>query len=221
VYSFGCIGLVDKASLRYYNYLMNYFIIFLSLFLSVAANAQNFPMTLAGISLGENIGKVQSHCRLATDIVLEEERHLKEMELKPQFVPGVKSGSVAYANCEQPGRIVRIKLKFDNPSKEFFNDLLRRYKVKFGNPIEWRGNPFQTVISWKWSFQDDRGQRVGLELTHSDNEDYKIGNFVKFTLRSLWDQEDACYEKKHAAEESQENKPTPAQNLQYDLLIPQ
>lgn len=205
---------------KYYNYFMRYFIIFLSLFLSASAYAQKVPMTLAGITLGEKISAVRNQCRLTTDIALVEERHLNEMRLQPQFVPGIRSGSVAYANCEQQGRIVRIKLKFDNPSKTFFHDLLRRYKNAFGTPLEWRGNPFQTIISWKWSFEDNLGQRINLELTHSEDGDYKTGNFVKLTFRSLWESEAACYEREILEEESYQNPPTPAEKLQYDLLIP-
>ncbi len=199
---------------------MKYVLLFLCLLLSASVQAQDIPMSLAGLTLGADISTAHQCCFPSTDILLDDERHLNEVQLKPQFVPGVKSGTVAYANCAQTGRIVRIKLKFDNPSRSFFNDLLDRYKKTFGNPEEWRGDPFQTVISWKWSFKDNTGQRVGLELTHSEDDDYKLGNFVKFTLRSLWDEEEACFNRSLKPAQRWESRPTPSRKLDYKQLIP-
>jgi hypothetical protein len=144
-----------------------------------------------------------------------------EVQLIPDHVPGIKSGTVAYANCDQIGRIVRIKLKFDNETREFFDDLLTRYRARFGKPLEWRGDPFQTVMSWKWSFTDLQGEQVNLELTHSRDDDYKTGNFVKMTLRSLWVREDACQDAKAQSGGPDDSGPTPANKLDYRLLIPQ
>ncbi len=128
---------------------------------------------------------------------------------------------MAYANCGKKGQIVRIKIKFDNPSRPFFNDLLDRYQKTFGKPEEWRGDPFQTVVSWKWSFKNDIGQRVGVELTHSKDEDYKTGIFVKLTLRSLWEEEAACHKRTLDPSDAGESSPTPQDKLDYTLLIPQ
>ncbi len=198
---------------------MKYLILFLCLMMPASARA-NMPMSLAGISLGADISTVHHCCKRSTDILLAEERHLNEIQLKPQFVPGIKSGTVAYANCAQKGQVVRIKLKFDNPSRSFYDDLLNRYEKHFGKPEEWRGDPFQKVVSWKWSFKNDIGQRVGLELTHSNDEDYKMGNFVKLTLRSLWEEENACLNRMTGPSEDGEAAPTPRDKLDYMQLIP-
>jgi hypothetical protein len=199
---------------------MKYIIILLCLLLPFSVQAQEIPMTLAGITLGEDISTVSSKCDMTTDIVLPQARHLNEVNLLSQFVPGVMRGTVAYANCAQKGRIVRIKLRFDNPSRSFFQDLLRRYRNNFGKPEEWRGDPFQRVISWKWSFVDDSGTRVGLELTHSMDEDFKMGNSVKFTLRSLWDEEAACLRGASETAGERNDQPTPREALDYRQLIP-
>lgn len=182
--------------------------------------AADIPMSLAGIRLGEDISTAHHCCKLSTDIPLAEERHLNEIHLQSQFVAGIKTGTVAYANCGQKGRIVRIKLKFDDPSRDFFNDLLRRYEKEFGKPEEWRGDPFQSVISWKWSFRDNTGKRVNLELTHSKDEDYKMGNFVKLSLRSLWEEEAACLKRSQENSSTGDSSPTPRDKLDYRQLIP-
>lgn len=199
---------------------MRYLILFLCLALPASVQAEAIPMTLAGITLGTDITTVHYCCKLSTDIPLVEERFLNEIQLKPQFVSGIKSASVAYATCAQKGKIVRLKLKFDNSSRDFFNDMLRRYEKQFGKPEEWRGDPFQRVISWKWSFKNEIGQRVGLELTHSKDEDYKMGNFVKLTLRSLWEEEAACLKRTLGPSDERESPPTPQDKLDYTLLIP-
>jgi hypothetical protein len=191
------------------------------LFLASSVQAQVFPTSLGGIVLGEDISSIRDICRMHTEIPLSQERHLLEVQLEPHHAPGIRSGTVAYANCAEVGRIVRIKLKFENDTRDFFEDLLRRYRERFGRPVEWRGDPFQTVVSWKWSFHDARGEQVNLELTHSRDEDYKTGNFVKMTLRSLWLREDACLDARNASESRPDPAPTPAHKLDYRLLIPQ
>lgn len=177
-------------------------------------------MSLAGIVLGADVSTIHYCCILSTDIPLSEERHLKEIDLMPQFVPGIRSGSVAYANCGQKGTIVRIKLKFDNSSRSFFDDLMERYTKSWGKPEQWRGNPFQTVVAWKWSFKNHQGQKINLELTHSKDEDYKTGNFVKLTLRSLWEEEAECYQQALGSSEVKHPPPTPEDKLDYMQLIP-
>lgn len=199
---------------------MKYIIILLFVLIPFSVQAQEIPLSLAGITLGEDISTVSSKCDMTTDIMLPQARHLNEVNLLPQFVPGVMRGTVAYANCAQKGRIVRIKLRLDDPSRSFFQELLRRYRNKFGKPEEWRGDPFQRVISWKWSFVDDGGTRVGLELTHSMDEDFKMGNSIKFTLRSLWDEEAACLRGVSEATGEQSDQPTPREFLDYRQLVP-
>lgn len=199
---------------------MKFLLLLLFLLLPASVQAHDTPMSLAGINLGANVSTVHHRCKLSTDIPLAEERHLNEINLTPQFVPGIKSGSVAYANCSQKGAIVRIKLKFDNPSRSFFDDLFGRYTKNWGKPEKWRGNPFQTVISWKWSFKNDSGQKVNLELTHSEDEEYKVGNYVKLTLRSLWEEEEACYKQSQGPSDGKVSTPTPPDKLDYQQLIP-
>ncbi len=200
---------------------MRILFIFFFLAVPVALQAHTVPLSLAGITLGADVSTVHHRCKMSTDIPLADERHLNEINLMPQFVPGIKSGSVAYANCSKKGAIVRIKLKYDNPSRAFFDDLLSRFTKSWGKPEKWRGNPFQTVISWKWSFKNDQGEKINLELTHSEDEEYKLGNFVKLTLRSLWEEEAACHKKSLGPSEGAGTLlPTPPDKLQYEQLIP-
>ncbi len=63
--------------------------------------------------------------------------NIEEVEIK--FTRGFKSGLIAYGTCARPGNIVRIKLKYGDSSKQFYKDLLKRFKKRFGEPDEYRG----------------------------------------------------------------------------------
>ena len=91
--------------------------------------------------------------------------NIEEVEIKP--ITGIKSGLIAYATCTAPGHIVRIKLKYKDASKKFYESLLKRIKKKFGDPDEYRGDPFQVLIGWKWSFVDKDGRRISMTLQHN------------------------------------------------------
>ncbi|PKN41658.1 MAG: hypothetical protein CVU60_09720 [Deltaproteobacteria bacterium HGW-Deltaproteobacteria-18] len=196
-------------------------ILLLWLFMATSVQAEVFPTSLGGIVLGEDVSSIHDICEIHTKIPLSQERHLIEVELSPYYAPGIRGGTVAYANCDQVGRIVRIKLKFEDATRGFFDNLLNRYQDRFGKPLEWRGDPFQTVMSWKWSFINSEGEQVNLELTHSRDESSKTGNFVKMTLRSLWLSEAACRDARNESEARNGRHPTPANKLDYRLLIPQ
>ena len=47
------------------------------------------------------------------------------------------------------------------------DELLERYKVNLGKPDEWRGDPFNILIAWKWSFTDKDGNNISLILQHN------------------------------------------------------
>lgn len=200
---------------------MKYLMLLLWLFTAVSVQAQVFPTALGGIVLGQDISTIREICRMHTEIPLSLERHLMEVQLVPGHAPGIRGGSVAFANCLEVGRIVRIKLKFEDGSRPFFDNLLQRYQQRFGKPQEWRGDPFQTVRSWKWSFRDGHGEQVNLELTHNAEDGSTTENSVKMTLRSLWLREDDCQDRKTAQEAVPETVRNPLGENDFRLLVPQ
>ena len=109
---------------------------------------------------------------------------------------------IGYGTCARPGNIVRIKLKYEDSSKEFFNNLLAEFKKRFGEPDEYQGDPFKILISWKWSFVDKQNNRISLILQHNQlDEDEKMGNAVKLTMTSLAEADMRCFQEKHAGQE--------------------
>jgi hypothetical protein len=168
-------------------------------------SADKTPKQIAGLVLGEQIATFVDLVRMETAIQLRDRKYLREARIRE--IDGYRSGTVSFGNCNKPGQIVRIKLKYEYSDKKFYNELLAQFKKRFGEPDEWRGDPFHVIIAWKWSFTDKDNNKISLTLQHSRDEDYKWGNSVKFTNNTLLEQEQNCYRKKHPGKsDSQKSK---------------
>ncbi len=160
-----------------------------------SVSADMAPRQIAGLVLGEQIATFVDLVRMETATQLRDRKYLREVRIRE--TDGYRSGTVSFGNCDKPGQIVRIKLKYEYSDKKFYNELLDRFKKRFGEPDEWRGDPFHVIIAWKWSFTDKENNKISLTLQHSRDEDYKWGNSVKLTNTTLLEQEQMCYQKKH------------------------
>jgi hypothetical protein len=184
-------------------------------------SAAGVPLTLGGITLGQDISKYRDICLNRTDSVIREEPHLNEVNIDPDRLDGIINGKIAYANCGRVGKIVRVKFRFACPERSLFELLRKRYKDRFGDPSEWRGDPFKNVLSWKWSIRDDAGNRVSLVLSHSRDEDYNTLNAVKMTLRSLWEEAYSCMRDRDGTFEKRTgNLRRNAHQIDVDLFTP-
>ena len=115
---------------------------------------------------------------------------------------GYRKAFITYGACRNKGKILRIKLKYENKSFDFFKELLSRYREKFGTKPKFSGDQFGNVRAWKWSFTDDQGRRVNLELQHNLRDDEEsIGNMVKLSLPDLMNEERRCFNELHDPEE--------------------
>jgi hypothetical protein len=165
------------------------------------------PQQIAGIRLGANLDQYKSILQMDTALPVRHMEYISEVELNPSF-EGYRSGYIFYGNCEKPGRIVKIKLKYDRNDKEFFDELLSRFKQKFGNPDQYRGDAFRAFVAWKWSFKDKDGNNVSMILQHNsaDVEEYTRGNSVKLSATSLIEKEAKCEELKNPEPQQQHAK---------------
>lgn len=153
------------------------------------------PHQVGGFVLNEDIKKFEDRVIMNTALPIRYAENIEEVEIK--FTPGFKSGLIAYGTCEKPGNIVRIKLKYADSSKAFFKDLLKQFKKRFGEPDEYRGDPFQIMIAWKWSFVDQQNHNISLTLQHNTrDEEEKIGNAVKLTNTTLIEKDLECFKRK-------------------------
>ena len=120
------------------------------------------PHELAGFVLGGRMDGFEDQVEMDTVLPIRYLESLKEVEAKE--INGFKTGLVTYGTGIEPSRIVRLKFKYAENSKRFFDELLERYKVNLGKPDEWRGDPFNILIAWKWSFTDKDGNNISLIL---------------------------------------------------------
>ena len=166
------------------------------LFLLSSACFAEPPTAVAGFVLGGKISDFEDKILMGTAMPIRYRKYLLEVEIKK--TEGFKSGLIWFGTCTQPNRIIRIKLKYADSSKRFYKELLKRFKQRFDEPDEWRGDPFHVVIAWKWSFEDRSGNRISMVLQHNtmDGEE-KMGNALKLTLTDEITREADCYEKKH------------------------
>jgi hypothetical protein len=156
------------------------------------------PHALAGFVLGGPMSDFKDQVDMNTVLATRYLESLKEVEAKE--IKGYKTGLVTYGTCIQPSRIVRLRFKYADSSKRFFDELLKRYKINMGQPDKWRGDPFHIVIAWKWQFTDKDGNRISIILQHNTrDEEEKQGNSVKMTMWNLVLEEDRCFEKEHPA----------------------
>jgi hypothetical protein len=163
----------------------------------IAAHAAaDAPRSIAGFSLGEDIAQLQPRVRMESRLPLRHEEYLQEVETQPQ--DGFKSGLIIYGSCAAPGRVVRIKLKYADASRQFYDRLLQEVEKRWGKPDAYEGDPFHIVLDWKWVFNDGQGNRITLHLGHNTRDaDEKLGNTIKLTLLNAIEAERACYLAKH------------------------
>ena len=177
----------------------------LTFFLMPALGYGQAPHEIAGFVLGKNISQYRDRIKPETDLPVRHTESVHEVEIKD--MDGFKSGVISYGTCEEPGKIIRIRLKYADNSKTFYETLLKHFKDRFGQPSEWRGDPFHIVINWKWSFTDTENNRISLQLQHNtkDSEE-NIGNTVKLAMTNAVEAEQRCFDKKEAEAKNQGEK---------------
>jgi len=154
----------------------------------------SMPTQIGGFILDTDIADYDKLIKTETIQPIRFNEALNEAEIHQ--IPGFKSGYIAYGTCDSLGKIARIKLKYQDSSKDFYEKLLETFEDRFGKP-KWLGDSFHVVSIWKWSFEES-GTRVDLYLQHNlSKKDEKVGNSVKMTMLNLVQDELDCFEKKN------------------------
>jgi hypothetical protein len=177
------------------------------------------PLELGGFVLGAPVQAVEDRVRMASALPVRHMEFLEEVEIGdlPQF----KSGYIAFGTCERPGQIVRIKLKYADSSRKFYDALVKRFNQRFGDPSEWRGDPFHMVIAWKWQFTEADGTCISLILQHNTRDtEEKMGNSVKLTASHLIEAERRCFEQRQPKPAPQEPPAAAPGPVDWELLVP-
>lgn len=165
------------------------------LFATAAIAGKGFPKTLAGITLGTAVSQYTQCCNMELSSPMPDAPFLTEVHLTPDFIPGIRGGSLTYANCDREGDIVRIKFKFHDRSQRLFNRLVTKYTDAFGKADSYQGDAFRNVIAWQWTFTKD-DEEITLLLMWSREKEMRPGVSIKMTLSSLFDSEYACFKEK-------------------------
>lgn len=180
------------------------------------------PRRLGGFTLGADIADCKHKVNMKTSMPTRYQEGLLNVEIN--HVEGFKSGTLCYGTCANPGRILRIKLKYANPSKQFYEQVLEKFKEKFGEPMEWRGDMFHVVEGWKWGFVDENKNKISLILQHNlQDKDENIGNTVKLTMTDRYMEEQECFRKKNPDYRKKSRKKqigNKSNAPDWDILIP-
>ena len=194
------------------------FLIVISITLYYGSCLAEAPSQVSAFKLGTDIATYKDHVDMSTALPIRYAESITEVEIIPTNL--LASGLIAYGTCADPGKVVRIKLKYADSGRDFYNKLLTQFEKKFGKPDEWRGDPFHIVIAWKWSFVDKAKNRISLILQHNKlDTDEKIGNSIKLTLTDAIEKERICYEKSHPGATLTPTGAPPIQ-IDWDMLIP-
>lgn len=175
------------------------FRLFISLFCMIVLPGVSLaaaPKSLVGVTLGTNLSQISDKVDMSSALPLWRLEYLAEVSLKP--IEGYSSGYVVYGNCKNKGRIVRIKMTYENDSEKFYDSLHSLLEKRYGKPSEWRGNPFGTLKIWKWSLKDADKNSVSiiLERYEGDDDSFTPGNSIRLTNTTLMEEEKKCFETK-------------------------
>jgi hypothetical protein len=195
------------------------FIFFFSLILFFNTQAYaKFPVHLGGFTLGDDITNYSQLVNIGPCQKIIATPYIGEVKvLRTEF----KSGLISYGLCDRPNKILKIKLKFADSSKKFFKKLLARYEKNIGPPSEYKGDSFQAMIAWKWSFQNKKKEKISLILQHNlVDEDQKIGTAVKLSLTSQIEKERACFMAEYPDKKKKRSLPQISHETMWDLFIP-
>jgi len=179
-------------------------LVLLALMVSTAF-AGPFPTTIAGLTLGEHMGNHQKYCETGEATPIPDMPFLKEVHFIPGAIPGVRGGSLTYANCDDVDMLMRVKLKFHDRSQHFFDKLYKKYEKAYGKPDSYEGDTFRNIIAWKWVFT--RGdERMSILLMWSKKAEMRPGVSIKMTYDSVMENEYRCYMKQRDDEERRMGK---------------
>lgn len=182
----------------------------LSVFLTLPALslAKEIPVTVGGFILGGDVTDYPD---------IEYSNFLKEVVVYDWN--GFAKGIISYGICDSPGEIVKIKLKYKDPSKKFFKTLLKKFKKKYGKPHEWKGDSFGILHVWKWKFTNSDGTKIHMILQHNTkNPNENTGNMVKLYCPDQMVKEQRCFTKQCTSRQSPDKKEP---KIDWNLLIPQ
>ena len=151
--------------------------------LPLLAATEKIPHEIAGIVLGTSVDEYPEITRT---------NFLKEVVVTDWH--GFRKGVISYGTCRYVDRILKIDMKYKDKSKKFFEQLLKKFRKKYGEPHAWTGDSFGVMHVWKWKFIDKEQNKVSLKLQYNGkNSDETLGNMVKLSYPGKIQEERLCF----------------------------
>lgn len=170
------------------------------------------PTEVGGFVLGTSIAEYSN---------IEHSNYLKEVVVNDWH--GFRKGVISYGVCDAPGEIIKLRMKYEDSSKDLFNKLFKNFKKKFGQPDIWKGDSFGVLHVWKWKFIDKSGRPVSLSLQHNlYDQNETIGNEVKLSLPVQEEKERLCFIEscEIVKDEKEKREKENLKRMDWDFLIP-
>ncbi len=177
-----------------------------------AAGAVKVPHEVGGFALGSDVSQYPHAMQT---------NFMKDMVVTDWH--GFRKGVISYGVCKFHDTILKISLKYADPSEDYFEELLEQYKKRFGNPQEWKGDSFGILRIWKWNFVDSHNRAVSLLLQHNLRDPSEsIGNLVKLSYPEMIEEERLCFNKMCEKKKSKEGRKKMEEQMKPDkhYLIP-
>lgn len=188
--------------------------------ISPASFAYEAPRSIGNITLGASVSELQDKVDLASAVPLGGAGFLMRASLKP--LQGFESGYAVYGNCREKGRIVRVKLKYEDDSVSFYNEVLSALRARYGKPTQWKGNPFGTLKLWKWSMKDAQNHSINVQLQHyqGDDDAFTPGNSIKLTHGTYLEEEKTCYDAKRGSAKRESASGAGSRQVDFETYLP-
>jgi len=187
-------------------------LVFCTVLSSGSVSADNAPHEIAGIALGSQVDSYPDIIR---------SNFLKEVVVSDWH--GFRNGVISYGSCRYNGQILKIDMKYEDKSKDFYNTLLGKFRERFGEPDSWAGDSFGVMLIWKWQFVDSENNKISLALQHnSKNTDETLGNMIKFSLPEKIEEERRCFVDlcRQHHQETDEQRREELKKTDWSFLIP-
>ena len=182
----------------------------LTLLACAAAQAGTPPTSLAGITLGDAATNYKGRINPSKARPLDAAPWLRRMPVAgDKFFSG---GYVLVGTCAAPGRVVRVKMRYQDDSLDFFRKISGEMLGRYGDPAEYKGELDGRVMGNKWGFSDPWLRPVSLILQRTEGQDPELGagTTVKLTNWGLLEAERACWQERHAGRTSPATPPQKA-----------
>lgn len=149
----------------------------------LVAKTTEVPISIAGISLGSNV-------KSYPEII--DSNFMKEVVVTDWH--GFRKGVIGYGICLYKDTILKIDMKYEDKSKNFYQQLLKKVKARYGDPDTWSGDSFGLKYIWKWHFTDKEDNRVTLKLQfNAKDSNETIGNMIKLSYPDKIAEERRCF----------------------------